>query len=446
MKLIASYQVWGLLGRGGMGAVYKVSPPGGGPLRALKLLAPASFLSALLPAREIEEQFLAEAALLAGLDHPHVVGVLDQGRHQGRPWYVMEYHCRHLGQVIGEGPRLEDPTRVQDLEQVLAWANQALEGLAALHGAGLVHRDLKPANLLLSDQDQVKICDFGLARAGDRVSPAPAGLKVGSPFYAAPEQEQDPQTAGPAADLYSLGMVLRRLLTGRLQIKPGQGPSALNPDLDQDWERFWQKSLAPDPQERFASALEMQTALEELAQAWRARQESICRAAPHPPPAQPGPAPFPRSQPGKVPLAGARQALGLDRLWRPRHYPGGDFQAQGADLVADLGRGLLWQQAGSPGPLPLDQARAWVQGLNQEAWAGRRDWRLPTLEELITLLRPLPHGQELCWHPLFSGDQPRLWSSDACTFTAAWCVDAGQGCLWRQDHTCPAWARAICAI
>src|SRR5690606_24166305 len=103
--------------------------------------------------------------------------------------------------------------------------------------------DIKPFNLLLTPQDSIKICDFGLSRLRGESFRGPSNLNVGSPYYAAPEQEKDPDTAGPMADLYPLGIMLYRMLTGRLPEHPPHDPrycppSRINPDLDAVWDTF----------------------------------------------------------------------------------------------------------------------------------------------------------------------------------------------------------------
>jgi len=439
LRSFGQYRVLGLLGRGGMASVYRVQRAGQ-PVRALKLLRPRPELAALLGAEELRRRFLAEAQALAGLRHPHLVRVREV--QQDPPvFYVMDYFCQSLDGLIGPCLRPEEPTRPLSLDLALDYAAQTLSGLMALHQAGIVHRDLKPANLLLGDDGRVQIGDLGLSRLRGEARPAPPNLLVGSPDYAAPEQVADAEAADGRADLYSLGVSLHRMLCGRLP-QPGIPASQLNPDLGPAWDEFFARALAQRPAGRFAEAGEMAAALQGLAADWHERRQRVCDQAPVPP-AGPLAAPLPRSQPRRLPLAQAQEALGLDGLWRPRAYWPRQFQALGAGTVRDPDAGLLWQQGGSPQPLTWDQAPAYVRALNLRGLAGRRDWRLPTAEELLTLLGP-PGAHDFCGHQAFDPLPDRLWSADRATFRAAWYLSLTVGFVGRMDFSCHNSVRAVC--
>jgi len=448
MKRIGRYRVLGLLGRGGMGAVYKVAQPVTGRIMALKLLAPRPFLESLLGRREIERRFVAEAAALAGLDHPNIAGVWDFGRSRGRPYFLMEYHCRDLGQVLGESGRAEEPTRRLPLPRAAGYALQTLEGLARLHHAGLVHRDIKPFNLLLSGEDQIRITDFGLSRMRGEGPASLPGLKVGSPFYCAPEQEQDPDSAGPRADLYSLGVTLCRMLTGLLPEWPLEGaarPSALSPDLGPDWDDFFRRALSPEPGGRHRDALAMAAELRVLVQAWRRRVDRACRqGAPNSraPCREERPARPPRAVPGKIPGKAARQALGLDALWRPLCPRAPALERLGG-TVRDAETGLCWQAGGSGYALDWGHAHDYVEHLNATRFAGLTGWRLPTAEELAGVLTPPAQFADHCGPALFDPSQRLLWSADRRTFTQAWFADMELGALSWADFTCARHVRAV---
>ena len=195
MRFIGKYIVRGLLGRGGMASVYKVKIPRLGRLAALKLLDPRPELAALLGAESLRKRFISEAQAMASLHHPNLLVVWDLDEADGRLFYLMDYYCRDLARLIGEGPRLEDPARRLTPERALNLTRQCVQGLDRLHQAGMAHRDIKPGNLLLTTEDQVKICDFGLAKLPGLNYREPPNLLVGSPYYTAPEQEKDPQAA-----------------------------------------------------------------------------------------------------------------------------------------------------------------------------------------------------------------------------------------------------------
>jgi serine/threonine-protein kinase len=432
-----------------MAAVYKAGLPGSGRVVALKVLDPRPQLRQALGEAELRRRFLAEARIMSGLSHPHLVRVWDQGEdlgeNPGRPYFVMEHLCDNLGLVLGESYRLEEPSRALAPDLAASYAGQAWEGLASLHRAGLVHRDIKPDNLLLDQEEQIKICDFGLSRLRGEDWGGPENIKVGSPGYAPPEQEADPGRAGPAADLYAVGVLLLRMLTGRLALEPGQRASQVNTLLEPAWDEFLARALAREPGDRFASAEEMAEALAGLAQAWRARQGEVCAAWPRlfdgVESTRTGQAA--RREPLKVLARQARQALGLDELWRPQRAGWGSFRAEGADLVRQETGGALWPRGGSEEPLSWAEAQAYLAELNRQGWAGRGDWRLPTVDELAATLREPTGWAGLCLEPLFARQQRRLWSADRRAHGSSWFMDMARGFVGWQDHDCRCHVRAI---
>jgi serine/threonine-protein kinase len=442
MKHIGRYRVRGLLGKGGMGRVYKVSHPVIPRMFALKTLEPAEALARLLGPARLRSLFVDEIRRMADLDHPHIIGVLDADIDATPPFYVMDYHCRNLGQVIGETFRTEAPTRPLPVTRAVVYVRQVLRGLTRLHHAGIVHRDIKPFNILLTAADQVKICDFGLSLLRGERFPAPPTLKVGSPYYAAPEQEEDPDEAGITADLYSAGVMLYRMLSGRLPERPQAAPlSRWQPDLDDAWDVFFEHALAPDPAARFPQAGAMHDDLAALTADWQARWQATCGplpdAAPRARAAAAGHAASVRALPLKTGPRTSPSRFGLDKLWRPRVYPSPSFVPEAdARVLCDTRTGLAWQRGGSPFALDWRQAREYTARLNREGFGGRHNWRLPTIAELITLLQPNPTGRDHCLPPVFDRRPHRLWSSDRRTFTSAWHVDLEMGFVSWQDLTC----------
>jgi eukaryotic-like serine/threonine-protein kinase len=210
------------------------------------------------------ERFVREARMAARLSHPNVVQVFDAGEEDERPYIVMEYvPGRTVADELGSNGRL-DAGRVVDL------ALQVCGGLELAHSSGLVHRDVKPQNLLVRDDGTVKIADFGIARAVEATNLTQIGSILGTAAYLSPEQaEGEPVTA--AADLYSLGVVLYELLTGRtphefssladLVVKQREEPirplSDLEPSVPQALEAVVMRCLARNPDYRPASAAEL---------------------------------------------------------------------------------------------------------------------------------------------------------------------------------------------
>ncbi len=447
MKTIGKYEIRGLLGRGGMGRVYKVSVPVIGKIAALKRLEPHPHLVSLLGEAGVRDRFITEAATLAGLRHPHVVGIHDFDTDDaGRPFYLMGYWFNNLGVMMGETYRTEAPSRILPLDRAVHYTRQILSGLACLHHFGIIHRDIKPFNILLTEYDSVKICDFGLSKVRGETFDRPESLKVGSPFYAAPEQEADPDDAGPAADLYSVGVTLYRMLTGTLPDDDPVLPSRLNPDLDWKWDGFMLRATARPPQKRFESARRMRDELDRLMADWEARREEICRIYPVPelPPA--GGSTRCRDRCIKVRPADAAQSFGTDELLRPLTSVRNDFEVRRDGTVADRVTGLIWEQSGSEYPLTFAGASDYLAALNQRRLADRTDWRLPTVDELSTLLRPVSHGEALCIDPVFDERQKRIWSCDRRSFVAAWFVSIDLGFIGWEDRTGHFYVRGVCSI
>ncbi len=435
-----------MLGRGGMSTVYKVSMPVTGKIVALKLFAPNPNLLEIMGSdRELRQLFTAEAVTMAGLHHPHIADIWDFDEDDaGRPFYVMEYLCRNLGAMIGEHFRVEEKSRRVTPETALRFTRQILDGLSCLHQAGIVHRDIKPYNILLTDRDQVKICDFGLSRLHGEPFPGPASINVGSPYYTAPEQERDPETADQRADLYSVGVLLYRMLTGELPATPVRmAASQKNQVLDPTWDRFLDQALAQEPAARFASAAAMLTALDELARHWQHTKEKTCGFL-EPAPAAAGTRLLLRSTPLKARPNEARQLFGLDALWRPNRYLAADFVADPVGTVLHQATGLLWQRSGGDFPLTWAEAGQYIESLNRRRFAGRTDWRLPTVAELSSLLLRPDSLEHHCLDPVFHRRQRHLWSCDRRSFLAAWYVNVELGFVGWQDDTCHSSVRAVC--
>lgn len=435
-----------------MGKVYKVELPAIGKTAALKLLAPDPMLNRLLGPRKLQDQFIAEARTLASLKHPNIIEIHDFDQWEDMPFYVMDYYARNLGTMMGESYRIESVSRIIPTERVMDNGRQILEGLACLHNAGIIHRDIKPFNILITSHDSLKICDFGLSKLrGERFN-GPANLNVGSPYYAAPEQEKNPDAIDPAADLYPVGIMLYRMLTGRLPARTAdtrkyRPASRFNPDLDGVWDEFLEKAMAPSPGERFASAKDMLQALEKLQSHWREQKAQTCALPPVESNArQRTEAVLPlRITPRKMMPNEVRHLLRLDELWRPVSYLKNDFRMADG-VIIDRASHLMWQQGGSDYPCTWPQAKAHIDRLNQERFGGRDNWRLPSLDELITLMRPVPHAHDWCMAPLFDTVQRHLWSVDRRSFVAAYYVDAEMGFVGWQDFSAPHFVRAVCSM
>ncbi len=460
MRMIGRYAILGLLGRGGMGAVYKAAMPRTGRVVALKLLKPAEMLAATADPEALRRGFLREAALMARIRHPGVAQVLDLDEDAGgRPFFVMEYYCGNLGALLGESYRVEEPTRRLGVERSLSLARQLAAALARLHHEGVLHRDVKPYNLMLADLppdlggaggdcggDEVRLIDFGLSRLrGELPAGTPRGAVQGSPYYCAPEQERHPEAADERADVFSAGVTLFRCLTGRLP-QENLPASGLRQGLDARFDDFFARCCSADPAARPATARALLAERDGLAAHWRGLQAAACALPPEGHQGdEPRPTPVlrPRSAPVRQALSGARRAFGLDELWRPAALDPERFIDRGDGTVLDPACGLVWERGGSPYALTFAAARGHAERLAGERLAGLSGWRLPTVAELCTLLSPEPDLRRLCLPGAFDPAQRRLWSADAKSFTAAWYADAEHGFIWWQDLSCEFFARCV---
>lgn len=448
MKRIDKYIIRGLLGRGGMGKVFKVEIPVISKIAALKYLDPNPFLIDLIGIDKIRDLFIAEAVTMARLKHPAIVDIWDFGETGGRPYYLFDLYSHNLGTVIGETYRTEMPSRPLPVEKAIEYTRQILSGLDCMHSVGIIHRDIKPFNILLTDQDSVKICDFGLSKLRGEVFEGPPGLKIGTPWYAAPEQENAPERADERADLYSVGVMLYRMTTGGL---PTENRSDLRKWIagpDMSWEFFFGRALDPTPAKRFQSAVEMNRALASLQEKWVLRKEKACRLSEGESsgtdPSISHRYPAFRRNPIKVRQRQAGVIFELDELWRPKHYIRNDFHSDAPGCIIDRNTGLLWQQKGSTHPMTWTQAREYIERLNRTHWAGYDTWRLPTMAELTTLLTAAPQSDNLCIEPIFDPEQKWLWSCDRQSFISAWYVSLEMGYVSWNDFSAYYHVKGVC--
>jgi serine/threonine protein kinase len=248
-ETVSHYRILERIGQGGMGVVYRAEDTSLHRQVALKFLPPDTADDTISVQRLVRE---ARAA--ATLNHPHICAIYEIGRHEGRPFIVMELiKGRTLRQVLDDG-------RVP-IDELLALALQIADALDAAHAAGLVHRDIKPSNIVVTDRGQAKILDFGLAKApppapdASTAAGAPGdltaiGALVGTVPYMSPEQVRG-EPLDERSDLFSLGIVLYEMATGRhpfggapgavalsaIQREPPVPASRLVPDVPSDLER-----------------------------------------------------------------------------------------------------------------------------------------------------------------------------------------------------------------
>ena len=262
------YRVTGRIGSGGMADVYQADDTHLGREVAIKVLH-----RRFSQDEEFVERFRREASAAAGLQHPNVVGVFDRGSHDDT-WYIAMERLRGptLKQIVTEQAPLDQSRAIDLTIQVLTAAGFA-------HKRGVVHRDFKPHNVIVGDGDAVKVTDFGIARAGASEM-TETGSIMGTAQYLSPEQAQG-QRVDARSDLYSIGIMLFELLTGRVPFngetavsialkhvsEPAPSVASLRRDVHPALEAIVARALVKDPAGRFQSAEEFVLALDEARRA-----------------------------------------------------------------------------------------------------------------------------------------------------------------------------------
>jgi predicted Ser/Thr protein kinase len=279
-RLFPQLEILELIGKGGMGAVYKARQPGLDRVVALKILPPRGGSDP-----GFAERFTREARALARLAHPNIVGVYDFGQVSGagvpsgsgaggaQPstleaqttlclhYFLMEYV---------DGPNLRQVERAGKLSppQALRIIPQICEALQYAHDEGIVHRDIKPENVLLDKKGRVKIADFGLAKILGREAQdfrlTGAGQVMGTPNYMAPEQVEHPQAVDHRADIYSLGVVFYEMLTGALPLGKFAPPSR-KVEVDVRLDEVVMHALENEPERRYQHASQIKSDVETIA-------------------------------------------------------------------------------------------------------------------------------------------------------------------------------------
>lgn len=258
------YEIIRRLGSGGMADVYLARDTQLGRQVAIKVL-----YKRYARDDEFVARFRREAQSAAGLNHPHIVSIYDRGQAEDSYYIAMEYlEGKSLKDIIVEDGPL-DPARA------IGYAEQILQALRFAHDNDVIHRDIKPHNIVINGRDQVKVTDFGIALAGTSPAMTETGSIIGTAQYLSPEQARG-QAVERSSDLYSLGVVLYEMLTGRVPFE-GENPvaialkhlsdepvppQALVPEIPDNLNSVVMRALAKDPRDRYPSAEEFLADLE----------------------------------------------------------------------------------------------------------------------------------------------------------------------------------------
>lgn len=253
---VGRYEVLGEIGQGAMGIVYKAKDPKINRLLAIKTIRFSDEFEEE-KVKEVKERFLKEAEIAGKLSHPAIVSIYDVGEDYDLTYLAMEF-------LEGEDLRVyTHKDRLLPLKRVLFIIQEVASGLDYAHNAGVIHRDVKPANIMILKNGQVKVTDFGIAKAVSS-SQTKSGVVLGTPNYMSPEQISGQNIDG-RSDIFSLGIVFFELLTGQLpfqgtnltnllyQITHAKHPSIkeINPRVPKPCEQLIDKALNKDPRQRF---------------------------------------------------------------------------------------------------------------------------------------------------------------------------------------------------
>lgn len=254
--MLPQYEVLEILGRGGMGAVYK------GRQKSLKRLVAIKILPLGLADDEMKfaERFQNEAQTMAAMNHPAIVSVHDFGETpDGLLYFIMEFvDGTDVQKMIHASGRLTE-------EHALAITAHVCDALSYAHKRGVIHRDIKPANILIDQEGHIKVADFGLAKMHDPSQTSgltKSNMAMGTPDYVAPEVFSPGRVADHRADLYAVGVMLYQMLTGEVPRGMFKLPSQTGIASDLRFDEIICKALEPKPEDRYQSAMDVRHALD----------------------------------------------------------------------------------------------------------------------------------------------------------------------------------------
>jgi hypothetical protein len=300
---IGDYEILSVLGAGGMGQVYSARNIISGRIEAMKVLLPD-----FAAEPELATRFTAEIRILATLEHPNIAQLRTAFQFQNQLVMVMEF----VEGVTLEKRASESPLPLDD---ILNYASQVLAALSYAHSKGVTHRDIKPANIMITSHGQVKLMDFGIAKSTTDLQLTRPGTTMGSVYYMSPEQVRGGMVDA-RSDIYSFGVTLYELLTGRrpfqadtaytvLNAQLNEAPQPLtqiNPSLPPELNNIVLRAMVKAPEGRFQSADEFRAALRAIKEPVPAKGPQAVSAAA-------------AASPAAIPAAAPKTAKGRRGLW-----------------------------------------------------------------------------------------------------------------------------------
>lgn len=251
---IGDYQLTGKIGQGGVAEVYRARQESLNRDVAIKVLS-----IKLSNDPDIVRRFERESMVIAKLNHPNIVHVIDKGKAGGRYYFVMEY-------VDGTSLRQVIDTPSIPLETKLDMVIQVLKSLDYAHKNGVIHRDIKPSNILVDRQGNVQVADFGIAQilgAPDTEMTA-TDVVLGTISYMSPEQKVSSTNVDQTTDLYAIGVMLYEIFTSKKPLGHFKTPSEMNPTINPAFDAIVMKCLAQEPKDRYQAAVELKDAILEV--------------------------------------------------------------------------------------------------------------------------------------------------------------------------------------
>ncbi len=274
-KFLDHYQILAEVGKGGMATVYRAVDSRNNEEVALKVLSPT-----IAGDRRFIKRFRREGSLLARMKHPYIVPVEDYGECDGFVYLAMPFIRGRTLAARLKSDRIKLP-------EVIRWIQQVADALDYAHGIGIVHRDVKPSNIIIDEDENALLTDFGLARQAEGSNTLTGSMLLGTPAYMSPEQAQGERVEA-ASDQYSLGVILYQVFTGRLPFdeeapmatvmmhikEPVPRPRRFNASIPEPVEQVILKSLAKKPSYRYSTVGALNQALQAALQGGSSSMET----------------------------------------------------------------------------------------------------------------------------------------------------------------------------